>query len=623
MDSLADRSVPVRLSGILLFAAAVTPPVAGAAARFIRAIARRRPRGFSLLAAVAILAGIAILPSRNLILGDARVYIATIEKGMRAAGGAHREPLPQAIVTGIYELLKGLGLTGHGAFTLVGLILAACLLVLAFLIVRRLGVTASRGILFAALVFGGGLQLFAGYPEFYAFALVSVLAFIHLSLRSLDEDATPLLPTAAFVISGLCHAQTIFLLQALLFVLIRAWRRGRRTETAVCLIAAPLAGLAALWALRYPFTDLLREGTRGDAWLPPLGETTGRTAYGAFDPVHAIDLANGFLLTAPVLLPLLILGIRRTDGGSRGRLLVLSAAGPALFALLANPALGMVRDWDIYVLAATLMALALAARAPRLSTVRPGDPLVGAIVLTGMLHAGFWIDANHRSGPPLDRMRRVASQPSLFGPQSYGEIWRYIGSEEVAAGQEARAVESWRRSIAGDPNEKMSYRLLAALEASRAKARGEPPGVGIDRFQAGLQGVIHREAYAHLGSALAAFTTGDGERALAEAVRMIEIEPDHPELLAICGDFLRFGGHDSEARNAYDRSLARDPDQPRARIGLACMAGMAGDREGMMRELAEAGRRTPWAPQVQQFARIASSPDGAQPERLRRYIYIR
>lgn len=623
LDSLADRSLPAQAAGILLFAAAAIPKVAAAAGRAVRDVASRTPRGFVAGASAAIVAGLLFLPSRNLMLGDARVYISTIEKGMRAAGGAHREPLPQAIVTGIYEATKGMGVTGHGAFTIAGILLAVALLVVVHRLSRRLGETADRPVIAAAILFGGGLQLFAGYPEFYAFALVAALWFVHLSLRAVQENRTPLLPSAAFVLAGLCHAQAIFLAPALGYLLVRSWQNGRRREAAAALAAIPVAVVAALAALRYPFHEILREGSRGDAWLPPLGETTGRTAYGAFAPAHWVDLVNALLLASPLLLTLLVLGIRKAELGPRGRLLVWSAAPPLLFAFFANPALGMARDWDIFVLAATMLAVALAARIPRLSTTRRGEALIASMVLTGLLHAFFWIDANHRAGPAVDRMRRVASAPALFGPQSHGEIWRYIGSEDLEAGDEEQAVESWRRAIAGDPNEKMSYRLLAQLEASRAVARGEPPGAGIDRFLAGLEGVAHRAAYARLGAALAAFAARDGDRAIAEAVQMIEIEPDHPELLALCGDFLRFAGHDAEARNAYDRSLARDPDQPRARIGLACMAGMTGDREGMMREMAEAQRRTPWAPQVQQFARLIASSDGAHPERLRRYIYIR
>ncbi len=624
LDSLADRSGPFRTIGLLLFASALLPPVARALPRIALSLERRRQGATAILAGVMILAAIMLLPSKNLILGDARVYISTIEKGMRAAGGAHREPLSQAVVTGIYEWVGGASIDGHGAFTLAGWILGAGLLFLAPWISRRVtSAPENRGLIYAALTLGGALQLVAGYPEYYGFAIVSILLFLGLCLRAIERSASPIPAAAAFVLACLCHAQAIFVAPALVLALAAAWRGGRRIESALAATAVPALGIVGLWLLRYPFSELLREGARGEAWLPPIGSVTPRTAYGIFHPEHFVDLANALLLSAPLLLPLAVLGLRRGRIEPSSRLLFAAAAGPALFAIAANPGLGMARDWDIFAVAALLLSLALASRARRIFASREGNALLGAMILTGALHAFFWIDTNHREGPPVERMRRIATAPALFGPRSLGELWRYIGSEDVAAGREERAAESWLRSVAADPDERMTYRLLAGLEAARATGRGEPPGSGIDRFLERIRGIPHRAAYARMGAALAAFTHGDGDRAIAEAVRMIEIEPDHAELLAMCGDFLRFGGHDAEARNAYDRALDRDPDQPRARIGLACMAGIAGDRAGLARETAEARRRTPWAPQVQQFERIASSPEASSPERLRRYIYIR
>jgi predicted Zn-dependent protease len=150
-----------------------------------------------------------------------------------------------------------------------------------------------------------------------------------------------------------------------------------------------------------------------------------------------------------------------------------------------------------------------------------------------------------------------------------------IGGEESDAGQPEHAIQSYLNAIRSDPKDTMDYRLLAALAIEVA----------------------------------------------ARAV--IQAEPNHPELLATWGDVLRRAGRDDEATAAYTRALARDPDLPRARIGLACMAAIRGDGAGMQAQFRECQKKMPWAPQVQQFARLLERAGGLGPDDCRRYIYIR
>jgi Flp pilus assembly protein TadD len=78
-----------------------------------------------------------------------------------------------------------------------------------------------------------------------------------------------------------------------------------------------------------------------------------------------------------------------------------------------------------------------------------------------------------------------------------------------------------------------------------------------------------------------------------------------------------------EARQAYDAALARDPSQPRARIGLACLAGVAGDAATCEAQAREALRRTPWSPQAQQFVRLVNQARGSTtPDSFRRYLFV-
>jgi hypothetical protein len=627
LDALADRSAFLKIAGLTLFALALVPAVGDRAMRILDAIGAGISRRITLAAACA--AGLLLLfllRSNNLLLGDTQTYVSAIEKGVRSAGGAHREPLPQAILIGVYKLLGApLGWGATGTFTATGLLLGAANFALSAAIASRIADRSQDRIFaFALIAVGGGMQIFSGYPEYYGFVVVAALLFALAGIHRCDRGGSLIPATLAFVLAGLCHAQMIFALPAVAFLLVSAWRRGERKSAVGMLVLLPLTTILALWALRYPFDEIAREASRAGSLLPPFAKTTPRTAYGVFAPAHVIELLNVGILIAPALPAAVVLGLRNPDPRrERGLFLALLAAGPILFAILANPQLGMVRDWDIFVLPVTLAALWVAPHAIHTLRGEGGRALVGTILLSGLLHGAIWLGANHAPAPSRERIRRVAGTAALFGPQSRGEVWRYIGSAELIDGSRVRAAESYRNAIIADPDERMCYRLLAGLAIDTAVRAGEGPAAGIDAYQSSLDGIPHRQAYAHWGGAIAAFAVGSYDIVLREARAMLSAEPEHPELLATMGDILRTGGHDDEARSLYERALAKDPDLPRARIGLACLAALRGDSAEYESEVREALRRTPWAPQAQQFAQTAGRSPAASPESYRRYFYVR
>ncbi|MBD3161925.1 MAG: hypothetical protein GF346_06530, partial [Candidatus Eisenbacteria bacterium] len=347
-DSLADRSFLLRAVGIAAFGAVLFPAVGRGTIRSLLGLRERIPP--SLLSVIGVAAGIGLLAlarCRNLLLGDAQVYLSSLERGVRTAGGAHREPLAQAVTTFVYDrIARPLGGGAYEAFLLVELLLGIGFLALAIAVSRSLADRpASRIALFAWIALGGGLQLFAGYPEFYGYALAGALLLAWTGLRSLRGGS--LYPSAiALVFAGLSHAQIIFAVPGFLYLIVRRWTAGARTEAVVSLLAVPVLSGIALWALDYPFAEIGREMTRGGTFLPPLSESGDRTAYSAYALAHLAELANVFLLLSPALPAAVALALRAPDPRRDERLLLAGLAiGPLLFALFANPQLGMVRDW--------------------------------------------------------------------------------------------------------------------------------------------------------------------------------------------------------------------------------------------------------------------------------------
>jgi hypothetical protein len=647
VDSLADRSLVLRVLGLVLLAAAAAPAIGKRVFRAVRGVMRRlSSRVLAVAASLPFVLLLAWMRSNNILLGDSQTWLSALEKGVRSAGGAHREPLPQAAVIAFHRLVAGpAGWDSHATFTAVGIALGLGFLAVSGSLARALAKEEpGRVLVFSLIVLGGGLQLFAGYPEFYGFALAAVLLFARLGIRSIEGRGGALPACLAFVLAGLCHAQVAFAFPAVVYILVRAWKAGRKREAILALVSIPVATVLALVALRYPFGEIGKEAARVGALLPPLGGATTRTAYGIFTPVHLVDLLNALLLVSPLLPVAIALGL--ADGTPvRPRRIFLGclAVGPILFALAANPELGMARDWDIFVLPFALLTLWMAepaaAAIDRAAGKRRTPPegrsphgfargrftpeaLAGAVFLACLLHSFLWIDANHRPDPALERMRRVAANPALFGPRSLGETWRYIGSVDMMAGRTDPAARSYLLAIQSDPDEKMSYRFLAGNRIDAAREAGRDEREGLADYHARLETGKQRPAYGFLGGTLACLTVDRLDLALLEARQMVVAEPTHPELLAVSGDLLRVAGETERSRVAYESALARDPAQPRARVGMACLAGIRGDRTEVEAQIREALRRTPWSPLAQQFARQVAGRGDVPPSFFQTYFFL-
>jgi tetratricopeptide (TPR) repeat protein len=223
----------------------------------------------------------------------------------------------------------------------------------------------------------------------------------------------------------------------------------------------------------------------------------------------------------------------------------------------------------------------------------------------------------------MERVRRVASNAAFFGPKSHGEIWRYLGSADVGAGQPGQAVRSYLHSIEADPDERMTYRMVAGLLIDSAKRSGRGVEAGIEEYRIALVRQRHRSGYGDYGIVFAALLAGREDLSLAAAARMVEEEPRNPEMLATYGDFLRRAGQDPEARRLYNQALAIDPNQVRALLGLGCLAGIAGNRTELERCARQALLMSPWSPQAQQFVNRLNDPAAWTPEHCRTNLYIR
>ncbi|MEZ4653333.1 MAG: hypothetical protein R3E12_06960 [Candidatus Eisenbacteria bacterium] len=601
-------------------------------------------------------------PTTHALHGDAQVYLSTLDKGLRAAGAAHREPLPQFLIdTGAPGPGGPAGGSPALTFRLFGLFTGLLFLGITIALAARLSDTVrGRTLLASAVVGGGAWPLFAGHAELYGFALVAIVLLAFFGLRWIDGRGRLIWVALAYAACGLCHAQLAASVPGFLLLVWEQWRRGERRSAGLALLTVPVVVGAALIVLHYPFSDLGHELSRGDAFLPPLGEFGGRTAYSLFSGAHVIELLDVGLLLSPLLLPLLPLSVG-SHRGSRGeslklRFLATIAAGPMLFAIAANPELGMVRDWDLYALAFTLVTLWVAAAAlpqielaghrdrgigseaqaaPAAESAHPihrsftarfgasANALVGLLFLTGVLHGATWLMANHHEDYAESRLRRVVANPALFGPVSRAEVWRYLAASDARRGDGRSAAGAYLEAIHADPTETIPYRQLATMAVQGALSRGRSAAEGLDAYHEALAQGPFGPAEAHLGGVIAAVQTGQDSLAILEGQAMLEADPDKPEYQAVWGDLARRAGQIGEATAWYDRALKADPNQVRALLGMACLAGMEGDRTTMTALAQRAIRAYPFSTQAQQFRSLLERREGISTDECRAMFFSR
>lgn len=660
LDALRDVPPLTRPAGLALFIAATVPAAGAWVMRGIEAISRRKRAAVIVVLSVFGLL-LLLLPTTHALHGDAQVYLSTLDKGLRAAGAAHREPLPQFLVTSLHHGIAPLGGSPHLTFRIYGLLSGLHFLAMTIALAARVSDTIrGRTLLVSAVAAGGTWPLFAGHAELYGFSLVAIVALVFTGLRWIDGRGRLIWVGIAYAGCGLCHALLALALPGFLLLAHEQWRRGGRKSAVLASAAVPAIVTAVLFLLRYPIGDLAHELQRADAFLPPLGEIRGRTAYGMVSWVHLVELLNVCLLLTPLLIPLLPLAIapRRSSRGKTLQLRFLGALaiGPLLFTFAANPALGMIRDWDLYAPAFVLLAIWVATAAiPEIehtarrasvqlsrkeraddksrlaaghvsATVRldkPAQALAGLLFLTGVLHGTAWLAGNHEESRAESRLRRAVANPALFASVSRGEVWRYIAAAEARDGDGRAAAHSYLSAIRSDPRETIPYRQLATMSLQGAIARGRPPAEGIAAYHEALAQGEYGKTEAHFGAVSAAVQAGQESLAVAEGQAMLAAAPESPEYQAVWGDLARRAGEVEEASGWYSRALARDPHLVRALIGTACLAGMRGDRETMHRLTDSATDANPFSTQAQQFETLVLRPQGISPEECQAIFFSR
>jgi hypothetical protein len=363
-----------------------------------------------------------MLRSRSL-TGDGAATIDLLQNGELIN---FKEPLDRLVSALVYR--AGYALTGWDAGTAIALVstLAGALYWSAVLrLARSRPVVGSGGwVVWALLGTTGATQLFFGHVENYSLLTAGTLWTLVLALDAAYDPTRPIWPPAlAFGLTFAVHLSAAWLAPALIALWwVRAVPGGggtlvpgrpgwgaaaRDAAMGVAVSSAPIflvaAGMAAAGLGLSGFSVATFGGGDGRLFVPLFTISTPFERFTMFSAAHFAAFGNELLLVAPIGVILALVGPLGTRRGGRRAdpgtwLLVAAAAGTVAYAftfnpdlMVADPALGVFNEWDLFAYEAvpiTLLGLWWLRTAFEPGETR--DALVLSVAVTSFVHtAGF------------------------------------------------------------------------------------------------------------------------------------------------------------------------------------------------------------------------------------------
>jgi len=522
-----------------LAALALLPAVARAqapnASRLAGAV-DRAPRLAVPLLALAVGAVVFSMPDRTWFTGDFLLRVGVLESRVPLDRIAPQSmPLDLGLHVELPRRLASAGWLASPAEAArwLGALEAAALAAVALAVAPLAGFRGVARLAFAAVALGGSaLALMNGYGKTAGELCVLTLAAGVLIPRFARDGKGVQLLALGMAAALLSHRSALLLLPAwgaAWIVAARAGRLPRDWPSRALGLGAPLVALALvgprLAGLLVGF-DLPRhlsgaEGAEGmAAWMNPL---------------LFVDRLNVALAYAPLALVLLLPRARAGGPAAAAARPGVPLVSVALFApalamlLLVTPQQGLFRDWDVFAIPGTLLALA----AGRRVAAWVGDEAGAAaravpVAWSAALGAGLWLLVASDPGSGLARVRDFANGPPARAPVHAAKLWEFLGDRAAALGRWDDAARDLRVAVVHQPSPRLAMMLsmaeaqlgnLGAAEAAAALAARRDPS----------------SASAWAAWATLAIRRGNEQGAREAALGLARIAPGHPLVSRVLG----------------------------------------------------------------------------------------
>lgn len=468
--------------GFLPRAAVLLPLVAlslflpGVVSACERLVARWRPPSQTLAWAPFVFGAVSALSfwlvrERHLFWGDARPLSINVPAGQSFHPD---EPLTLWLHHVSYAIGRGRWSATAAIAVTSALAGGVALAVSARALLRRVSPPGIALVALAVWAMQGGMALFHGHVENYAFVSAALVVFLWTGLGYLDGRSPAWPAFAALLLAFAFHLLgALLVIPALVLVVHGLGARERRGAMLATLAATIVAGVLAAWAVRDLYAggtplSQLADGVRRVLTQPLDMKVTAVFSWRRVGDVWSHIVQMGPLSLVPVALLALVLGVPRSLRGVRGAFVLLAALGcygPALLTGEGN--LGAARNWDLF--AGPSLAVAFAGLLLILETDGPAvrQRLLLAALAASLVQAVAWTAL----GMDVDATReRVAALPLGRGRGA-----AMLGTDHMNAGRDEEALVWFRRSLAEDSLNLNAWSGLGIVLARNGRhAEAEP-----------------------------------------------------------------------------------------------------------------------------------------------------
>lgn len=247
----------------------------------------------------------------------------------------------------------------------------------------------------------GYVQLFAGDVEFYGMVASLIALYLLLCLEHIRGNITLVLPSMALALAMCSHLLAGWLLPSLLFLFLRALKKGKKAESAVSAVAFLLT-IAFIFiivsAQGLPVHTITQSHAMGTADRSTLDMLAVPSLHYHAGVLNVLFLVFPFWLAFP-----LIMGKGWLKERPFNLVLAVCTGMLILLALVWNLGLGPYHDWNLIAAVGVPASVLLWSNALR---GRLGSSMKASLILlmlVAAIHSWTWIAANHFSFSIMNR----------------------------------------------------------------------------------------------------------------------------------------------------------------------------------------------------------------------------
>ena len=526
---------------------------------------RLRPRGVIPLSLMVVAGALFILGrSRNHLLGDGFQRLSMVETD---AGFSFTEYLDVAVHRLMYLLLGD----AEFSYVVIGVVSGILFLIAAFLFARRLSPNPVTRVGAALTILGiAQIQFFFGYAESYSIMTALAVFFIYVGYTGVLRRSYLWIAVALFAIAGLFHVTAWCLFPGVICLL---WIRGSKQKSvaykvlAILLLAAGAAAIALLYGKLRSMNALVE--------IQP----TEDKLYALFSAQHLADIANTLLLVAPLPLILLIgslffLRKRIRLRSRRPAFLLFTLIGGLVFAFVAEPNLGAVRDWDLLALFGVPAAF-LAAYSGAVILKRRDDRqvfvAVGLAIL--LMHTVPWVCSNTSKTLTVEHLKKYVSADVHYsaGHLSGARLKSWGFLMELYYDDLEEKERSMLLRLKGNPGDANGWLNLARVSLKLGKREQARSALEV------IEDFTPQTAHSFKNMVFLYIELGEIEKAATKLSLGIDWFPDDPDVYFLGGAIGQLMENYETSAMLYQKAVVLSPKDKDALMNYAEVLIILGD----------------------------------------------